>query len=90
MNITLTDTRLAALTRAAAEKSTPESTVTAEILAAQLLESACDSYAASQLDTDLKAMAADPELMAIGLRTSATDPVKRAAVLAAANAVLES
>lgn len=90
MNITLTAPRLAALTRAAAEKSTPESTVTAEILAAQLLESACDSYATSQLDTDLKAMAADHELMAVGLRTAAAYPAKRAAILAAANAELES
>lgn len=89
MNITLTPERQAALERAAAEKSTPESPFSAADLAAFLLNSACDSYAANQLDADLKTMAADTELMSLGLRTIAANPSKRAAVLAAANAELE-
>lgn len=89
MNITLTSPRLAALTRAAAEKSTPESTATAEGLASQLLESACDSYAASQLDADKLAMASNERLMALGALVMAR-PEKLDEVEAAVTKVLQA
>jgi len=50
MNITLTTTRQTALEREAAARSTEETTVTADDIAQSLLDSACDSYAATQAD----------------------------------------
>lgn len=90
MNINLTPTRQAALDREAASRSTQDKLVTADEIAQGLMDSACDSYAATQLAADNAKLAENTSLLAIGQAVNAASPEKQTAIIKAAQDILSA